>query len=185
MKFESLSPSGLVLITLDVNGDERGFFAERYKRSQFAAAGLPTEFVQDNLSRSAPGVIRGLHYQYAPAQGKLVGVTRGRIWDVAVDLRPRSETLGKSYGVELSDMNGKLLWIPSGFAHGFCAIGDGPADVLYKTTAEYQPEAQGGIIWNDPDLAIEWPVPMPQLSQRDRELGTFAEYRMDPPKWTA
>jgi dTDP-4-dehydrorhamnose 3,5-epimerase len=130
MPSEQLPIDGLVLITLDVYGDARGFFCERYKLSRFAEAGISENFVQDNHSRSAPDVLRGLHYQYAPAQGKLVGVTRGRIWDVAVDIRPHSPTFGESYGTELSDMNGRLLWIPAGFAHGFCVLGEEPADVI-------------------------------------------------------
>lgn len=184
MRFEKLKPDGLVLVELNLNGDPRGFFVERWKRTQFEAAGLPTEFAQDNHSRSAPGVLRGLHYQYSPAQGKLVGVTHGAIWDVAADLRPASPTLGQSFGCELSDVNGKLLWIPAGFAHGFIVTGDEPADVLYKTTAEYESATEGGIIWNDPDLAIEWPVKEPQLSKRDLDLPTFADYRANPPVWS-
>jgi dTDP-4-dehydrorhamnose 3,5-epimerase len=173
---ETLPIDGLVLITLGANGDERGFFYERFKRSDFAAAGLPSDFVQDNHSRSAPRVLRGLHYQYDPPQGKLVGVTRGRIWDVAVDIRADSPTLGQSYGVELSDMNGLLLWIPPGFAHGFCVLGDEPADVLYKITSEYNALAEGGISWDDPELAIDWPMTTPELSKRDRGLQSFADY---------
>ncbi|HEV7699980.1 MAG TPA: dTDP-4-dehydrorhamnose 3,5-epimerase [Pyrinomonadaceae bacterium] len=184
METITTSIQGLLSVRLEVNGDERGFFTERFKRSGFEAAGLPTDYVQDNHSRSAPGVLRGIHYQYAPAQGKLVGVTRGVIWDVAVDLRPESPSFGESYGVELSDMNGCLLWIPQGFGHGFCVLGDESADVLYKTTAEYEPAAEGGIIWNDPDLKIEWPLAEPTISQRDTELATFAEYRARPPRWS-
>lgn len=115
-----LELDGIVLVQLAVHGDSRGFFTERYHQARFQQHGLPTAFVQDNHSRSAPGVIRGLHYQHAPPQGKLVGVTRGRIWDVAVDIRPGSSTFGRSVAAELSDMNGRLLWIPAGFAHGFC-----------------------------------------------------------------
>jgi dTDP-4-dehydrorhamnose 3,5-epimerase len=183
MNYERLAIDGLVLVELGVRGDDRGFFVERFKRSKFEAAGLPTDFAQDNHSRSAPGVLRGLHYQYSPAQGKLVGVTRGRIWDVAVDLRLGSPTFSQSYGCELNDMNGRLLWIPAGFGHGFCVLGEEPADVLYKTTAEYNGECEGGVLWNDPQLAIEWPVDNPQLSQRDLKLPTLAEYRADPPEW--
>jgi len=183
MTSEVLNCKGLALITRRVFGDERGFFIERFKASDFDGTAVPTSFPQINHSRSAPGVLRGLHYQYSPAQGKLVGVTRGRVWDVAVDLRPDSATFGQSYGVELSDVNGLLLWIPVGFAHGFCVIGDEPADVLYQTTAEYEPTTEGGIVWNDPDLAIEWPVSEPKLSQRDLKLPTFAEYRANPPEW--
>jgi len=184
MKHERLAIDGLVLIEMGVRGDERGFFVERYKRSAFEAAGLPTNFVQVNHSRSAPGVLRGLHYQYSPAQGKLVGVTRGSIWDVAVDLRMDSPTLGQSYGCELSDLNGRLLWIPAGFAHGFCVLGNEAADVLYMTTAEYDASTDSGILWNDADLGIGWPVADPQLSPRDRELPAFAEYKQDPPNWS-
>jgi dTDP-4-dehydrorhamnose 3,5-epimerase len=183
MKIERLEIEGLGLVRLGIKGDARGFFLERFKRSEFKAAGLPVEFVQDNHSRSEPGVLRGIHYQYAPAQGKLVGVTRGRIWDVAVDLRADSSTFGQSYSIELSDMNGKLLWIPPGFGHAFLVLGSEPADVVYKTTAEYEPATEGGIIWNDRDLAIEWPIEKPHLSDRDAQLATFADYRANPPLW--
>jgi dTDP-4-dehydrorhamnose 3,5-epimerase len=183
MEFEALAIEGLVLVRLLTRSDGRGFFVERFKSSAFGAHGLPTNFTQDNHSRSEPGVLRGIHYQYSPGQGKLVGVTRGRIWDVAVDLRPASSTFGQSYGVELSDINGTLLWMPAGFGHAFLVLGETSADVLYKTTAEYTPETEGGIIWNDPDLSVEWPIKEPSLSKRDLELPTFAEYRADPPVW--
>src|SRR5947208_15331150 len=128
MQLTALDAEGLLLIELDIYRDSRGFFVERYNRERFHANGMEFDFVQDNHSRSLPGVLRGLHYQYDPPQGKLVGVVRGRIWDVAVDLRPGSPTFGKHAGVELSDENGLLLWIPPGFAHGFCILGDEPAD---------------------------------------------------------
>ena len=134
-----LELKGLALIELDIYGDQRGFFIERFQLTRFRKHGLPTRFVQDNHSRSAPGVLRGLHYQSNPPQGKLVGVTRGRIWDVAVDIRPDSPTYGRSFWVELSDMNGRLLWIPPGFAHGFCVLGDEPVDLLYKVNTTYNP----------------------------------------------
>jgi dTDP-4-dehydrorhamnose 3,5-epimerase len=178
------SINGLTVVELEAIRDERGFFTERYRSSDFGNSGLPTVFVQDNHSRSAPGVLRGIHYQHSPQQGKLVGVVRGRIWDVAVDLRPDSDTFGQSYGCELSDENGRMLWMPAGFGHGFVVIGDEPADVLYKATAEYNPAGEGGIIWSDPDLAIAWPVESPQLSLRDNELPTFLEYRQNPPEWS-
>lgn len=184
MKVQRLKIEGLALIESTINGDERGFFTERYRRSVFREHGLPTDFVQDNHSRSGPRVLRGLHYQHAPPQGKLVGVTRGKIWDVSVDIRPTSATYGESYGVELSDMNGRLLWVPAGFAHGFCVLGDGPADVLYKTDTEYDPSAENGILWSDPDLAIDWPIAEPSLSERDSDLESFAEYRSHPIDWT-
>ena len=183
MKVTSLTLRGLTLIELAVHGDARGFFVERFQAATFEAHGLPTMFAQDNHSRSAPGVLRGLHYQHTPAQGKLVGVTRGRIWDVAVDIRPESPTFGQSFGVELSDLNGRLLWVPSGFAHGFCVLGDEPADVLYKVDGPYNPRGEGGIIWNDPDLAVAWPITRPVLSVRDQGLSSFAEYRAHPVSW--
>src|SRR5215472_13943674 len=119
MKVTRLEPEGLILIELAIKGDGRGFFVERYREELFRQHGLPTDFVQDNHSRSAPRVLRGLHYQFNPAQGKLVGVVRGRIWDVAVDIRKDSPTYRAFYGAELSDENGRMLWIPPGFAHGF------------------------------------------------------------------
>ncbi len=163
MNIEELPLKGLVLLELSVKRDERGYFSERFKRSTFARHGLPEEFVQDNHSRSEPRVLRGLHYQHRPLQGKLVGVIRGRIWDVAVDVRPRSATFGESYSTELSDENGRMLWMPAGFAHGFCVLGDEPADVLYKTTSEYAPGGEGGILWSDPDLAIDLPIGDPLI----------------------
>jgi dTDP-4-dehydrorhamnose 3,5-epimerase len=176
MKVTSLRLEGLKLVELNLHGDERGFFVERFQKEKFLEAGLPALFAQDNHSRSAPGILRGLHYQEQPAQGKLVGVIRGRIWDVAVDIRVDSPTFGKHVGVELSDMNGKLLWIPAGFAHGFCVLGDEPADVLYKVDQLYNPKTEGGIMWNDPELRIEWPIQNPILSVRDQKQSSFLEY---------
>jgi dTDP-4-dehydrorhamnose 3,5-epimerase len=152
-------------------------------KARFAEAGLPTDYLQDNHSRSAPNVLRGLHYQANPAQGKLVGVTRGAVWDVAVDIRPDSPTYGQYHGVELTGENGRLFWIPEGFAHGFCVLGDEPVDMLYKVTGLYNKAGEGGILYNDPDLAIDWPLKNPQLSDRDTNLISFAEYKENPPKW--
>jgi dTDP-4-dehydrorhamnose 3,5-epimerase len=180
MKVTRLEIEGLLLVELVVHGDQRGFFVERFRADRFREYGLPTTFAQDNHSRSAPGVLRGVHYQHTPAQGKLVGVTRGRIWDVAVDIRHDSPTYGRSIGRELSDLNGLLLWIPPGFAHGFCVLGDEPADVLYKVDAPYNPAGEAGIAWDDRDLAIRWPIGEPTVSARDRELPSFAEYRARP-----
>ena len=171
---------GLRLIDLKVYRDDRGFFTERYQRDVFSRAGIPVEFVQDNHSRSIPGVIRGLHYQHHPGQGKLVGVVRGKILDVAVDLRRGSPTFGKWVSVELSDEKGQMLWIPPGFAHGFCALGVEPADVIYKVDAPYSPSSEGGIRFDDPDLNIVWPVSQPVLSEKDKKLQTFAEYSKNP-----
>ncbi|HAR41608.1 MAG TPA: dTDP-4-dehydrorhamnose 3,5-epimerase, partial [Bdellovibrionales bacterium] len=159
----------MALIELSLYGDERGFFVERFHEERFHDAGLFAHFVQDNHSRSAPGVLRGLHYQVSPPQGKLVGVVRGAIWDVVVDIRPESPTFGQHYGVELSDMNGRLLWIPAGFAHGFCVLGESPADVLYKTDGIYNASTEGGITWNDPELKLPWPIANPIVSKRDQE----------------
>jgi len=183
MKVSDCPLEGLKVIDLAVHGDARGFFVERYNRQKFADAGLPTEYLQDNHSRSAPGVLRGLHYQSNPAQGKLVGVTRGRVWDVAVDIRPNSKTYGQWHAVELSDENGRLFWIPGGFAHGFCVLGDQPVDMLYKVTGLYNPAGEGGILYDDPELAVEWPIDNPTLSARDKGLISFAAYKENPAQW--
>lgn len=175
----------LTLIRLTLHGDARGFFVERFNAEAFARAGLPTQFSQDNHSRSAPGILRGLHYQSVPAQGKLVGALHGRIYDVAVDIRPHSPTFGKHYGVELSAENGLLLWVPAGFAHGFCVVGQEAADVLYKVTAPYHAAGEGGIRFDDAALGIDWPVENPILSDRDRNLPSFRDYCDHPPAWNA
>lgn len=185
MKVTKLELEGLALIELAVHGDQRGFFVERFQEARFKEQGLPTHFAQVNHSRSAPGVLRGLHFQFDPPQGKLVGVTRGRIWDVAVDVRPHSPTYGKHCGVELSDMNGRLLWIPAGFAHGFCVLGEEPVDLLYMVDSFYSPQGEKGIAWDDPDLAVQWPVKTPMVSPRDSKLPSFAEYRAKPTDWRA
>lgn len=171
---------GLMLVNLPVYRDARGFFIERYQNERFREAGLPVRFIQDNHSRSYPRVLRGLHFQRDPAQGKLVGVIRGRIWDVVVDIRPTSSTFGKCMGVELSDENGLLLWVPAGFAHGFCVLGNEPADLLYKVDAPYNAAGESGIHWADPALAIAWPVDQPIMSSRDACLGSFADYEARP-----
>jgi dTDP-4-dehydrorhamnose 3,5-epimerase len=183
MKLERLPLSGLALIKLTVHADQRGFFLERFHAAKFAALGLPTSFAQDNHARSAPGVLRGLHYQHNPAQSKLIGVTRGRIFDVAVDIRPSSPTFGQSYCAELSDSNGALLWIPPGFAHGYCVLGTEPADVLYKVETPWNPDGESGIHPFDSELAIPWPVAEAVLSARDQALPSFAEYRKNPVRW--
>lgn len=174
---------GLLLITLPVHRDARGFFVERFREESFRALIPDARFVQDNHSRSHPNVLRGLHYQHSPAQGKLVGVLRGRVWDVAVDIRPDSPTFGEHYGAELSGENGALLWIPPGFAHGFCVLGDEPADMLYKVTAPYSPQGEGGIRFDDAALGIEWPLSHPIVSARDEALASWAEYRRNPARW--
>ncbi len=167
--------SGLRLFELAMFRDERGFFVERFREDKFAALGIHDKFVQDNHSRSEPKVLRGLHFQTAPEQGKLVGVTRGRIFDVAVDLRKNSPTFGKWYGAELSDENGLMLWIPFGFAHGFCVLGNESADVVYKVNGHYNARTDKGLRWNDPALGIEWPVKDPLLSPKDQALPSLRE----------
>ena len=171
---------GLLLVKLRVHRDARGFFMERFQAEKLSKHGLPGHFAQDNHSHSLANVLRGLHFQAEPAQGKLIGVIRGKIWDVVVDLRAASPNFGQSAGLELSDANGLQLWVPAGFAHGFCVVGGEPADVLYKVDAPYNPAGEGGIHWADRDLAIAWPLDKPILSSRDNELGSFAAYRERP-----
>jgi dTDP-4-dehydrorhamnose 3,5-epimerase len=172
-----LALSGLLLVELKIHWDDRGFFVERFNQERFDAHQLPIAFLQDNHSRSGPGVLRGLHYQKDPAQGKLVGVIRGRIWDVALDIRPDSPTFGRWHSCELSDVNGRLLWIPAGFAHGFCVLGQECADLLYKVDSRYNPRGEGGVHWADPNLAIPWPVAKPSVSSRDDCLPKWDQYR--------
>ena len=163
---------GLLVIEPKVFADERGFFMESFKASDFAAFGILQDFVQENHSKSKKGVIRGLHFQRAPyAQGKLVRVVRGSAWDVAVDLRKGSTTFGRWYAQALSAENHLLFWIPEGFVHGFLALED-DTELLYKCTAEYSQTSDGGIRWNDPDIGVAWPqigVP-PLLSSKDAVL---------------
>ncbi len=155
------------IIEPQVFADERGFFMETYKRSEFAAMGIDEIFVQVNRSKSPNGILRGLHYQKQPkAQAKLVHALAGEIIDVAVDIRRGAPTFGRSVVTKLSSRNQRMLYVPAGFAHGFCVISD-EAEVTYMTTAEYAPECEAGIRWNDPDLAIDWPIASPQLSKRD------------------
>jgi len=163
---------GLVIIEPRAFPDERGVFMESFKQSDFERAGIFGPFVQDNCSRSKKGVLRGLHFQRPPhAQGKLVRVSRGRAWDVAVDLRVGSPTFGKYYALELSEENRRLFWIPMGFAHGFLALED-DTELQYKCTAEYHAASDGGVRWDDPDLAIAWPdIGMaPIVSAKDAAL---------------
>jgi len=183
MKLLDCPIAGLKVIQLAVHGDARGFFVERYHRDKMRELGLDVDFVQDNHSRSAPNILRGLHYQHTPPQGKLVGVTRGAVWDVAVDIRLNSPTFGKYHAVELSGENGVLFWIPAGFAHGFCVLGTEPADMLYKVSGLYSAAGEGGISYNDPELAVDWPIKNPLISDRDKGLISFAEYKQNPPVW--
>lgn len=166
-KFQRLEIPDVILIEPEVFSDERGFFMETYKYSELFAFGIKEHFLQDNHSRSAKGVLRGLHYQNPPkAQGKLVRVILGEVFDVAVDIRKGSPTYGRWVGVVLSSENKRMLYIPPGFAHGFCVLSD-VAEVLYKVTEEYAPECEAGIIWNDPEIGIQWPIKNPVLSLKD------------------
>ncbi len=157
---------GLLILEPKIFRDDRGFFVETFQAARYAALGIGP-FVQDNWSRSKRGVLRGLHFQVPPkAQGKLVSVTRGAAWDVAVDIRKESSTFGKHVAVELSDANGRQFWVPPGFAHGFIALTD-DTDFLYKVTEVYAPECEGAIRWDDPALAIPWPISEPLVSGKD------------------
>ncbi|MBC7235379.1 MAG: dTDP-4-dehydrorhamnose 3,5-epimerase [Chloroflexi bacterium] len=164
----------VLIVEPDVYGDERGFFMESYSRRKYAALGIDVEFVQDNHSRSSRGVLRGLHYQARPGQAKLVRVVSGEVYDVAVDIRHGSPTFGKWVGVVLSAENKRQLYIPVGFAHGFCVLSE-MADFLYKVSSYYDPTEERGIVWDDPDLAIDWPVEEPILSPRDRAHPRFKD----------
>ena len=164
----------IILVKPRVFTDCRGFFMETYKKSDFKLAGIDTDFVQDNHSKSIKGVLRGLHYQKEPfAQGKLVRCIRGKIFDVAVDIRKGSPTFGKWVGYELSEENRLMLWIPKGFAHGFLTLSE-EAEVVYKVSGgEYNPDYDAGIRWDDPDIGIDWPVESVEevlLSEKDRNL---------------
>jgi len=171
--FKSLEIPELILIEPKPFPDDRGIFFESFKKSDFANNKINTIFVQDNFSHSIQYVLRGLHYQKSPnAQAKLVTVFRGEIFDVAVDIRKGSPTYGKWLGVTLSEKNHKILYIPEGFAHGFCVTSN-EADVLYKVNNEYSPQREGGIIWNDPTLNIKWPTDTPIVSKKDAELPTL------------
>jgi dTDP-4-dehydrorhamnose 3,5-epimerase len=167
MKVTPTALADVKLIEPRVFGDERGFFFESWNARAFAAAGLPATFVQDNHSRSARGVLRGLHYQIEHAQGKLVRVVAGEVFDVVVDLRRSSPTFGRQFGATLSAANRHLLWVPPGFAHGFLALSD-YAEFLYKTTDYWYPEHERTLLWSDPALAIDWPLSgAPVLTAKD------------------
>jgi dTDP-4-dehydrorhamnose 3,5-epimerase len=180
MQVTSIALEGVRVVHLRIFSDNRGFFVERFNEARFQDDGLPVRFCQDNHSRSAPNVVRGLHYQHGPGQGKLVGVVRGAICDVVVDIRHGSPTYGQHHVQEISDRNGVLLWIPPGFAHGFCVVGDEPADVLYKVDTPYNPQREGGILWNDPQLNIAWPVKQPIINGKDTELQSWSDYARSP-----
>jgi len=172
-RFVKLEILGAILIEPSVFTDDRGFFMETYRRTAFAAAGIPDIISQENHSRSALGVLRGLHYQRPPkGQAKLVRVTAGTVFDVAVDLERNSPTYGKWVGVYLSAEDHRMLYVPARCAHGFCVMSES-ADVVYKVDQEYAPECEGGIVWNDPSLAIQWPIRDPIVSEKDQRWPCF------------
>ncbi|MGS0998155.1 dTDP-4-dehydrorhamnose 3,5-epimerase [Rhodanobacter sp. UC4451_H18] len=166
MKVIETALPGALVLEPQVFGDARGFFYESYNEAKYRAAGVDHRFVQSNVSRSARGVLRGLHYQWPNPQGKLVSVLEGEVYDVAVDIRRGSPTFGQSVGVMLTADNHRHFWIPEGFAHGFCVVSDF-ATFTYQCTALYDPKADAGIRWNDAALAIDWPVSAPLLSDKD------------------
>jgi dTDP-4-dehydrorhamnose 3,5-epimerase len=174
VRVESTQLPGVLRIEPTVFGDARGFFVETFQSDRYSAAGISGPFVQDNLSRSAQGTLRGLHFQEPKAQGKLVQVVRGAVWDVAVDVRRESPSFGKWVGIELTEENRLQLWIPPGFAHGFCVLSES-ADFFYKCTELYAPEYERTVRWNDPALGILWPISEPRLSSKDATAPSLAE----------
>ena len=175
MKVEETKLEGVLLVTPDVFGDDRGFFMETYNRDKAIANGLPGDFVQDNHSKSTKGVLRGLHYQKPQWQGKLVRTVQGEIFDVAVDIRKDSATYGEWVGAYLNDENKQQLYVPEGFAHGFVVTSD-TAEVIYKCTSLYEPSQEGSILWNDPDIGIDWPVDTPLLSAKDETAQRLSDF---------
>ena len=182
MRADAARLKGLVLVEPDVHSDERGFFVETYQADRYAAAGIDTSFVQDNHSRSGLGTLRGLHFQTDPGQAKLVRCARGRIRDVVVDLRRSSSTCGESETFELDDLTHRQLYVPVGFAHGFVVLSE-VADVIYKVTSVYDPQTEAGVAWDDPELAIDWGVEAPLVSERDRANPPLERIRDHLPDW--
>lgn len=174
-EFKRLSIPDVILIKPKIFPDERGFFMETYKKPDFEKAGIKGDFIQDNYSYSKYGVLRGLHFQRSPyAQAKIVRCVKGVIYDVAVDLRRSSKTFGKYVAVILSEHNKYILYVPRGFAHGFLVLSD-VAEVAYKVDNIYAPSYEGGLIWNDPDVGIQWPIDEPILSEKDRRWPTLKQ----------
>lgn len=175
MKVEPTGLPGVLLITPDVYGDDRGCFFESWNRQRYAAAGLDVQFVQDNVSLSRRGILRGLHFQNPQGQGKLVQALQGEVFDVAVDIRRGSPTFGKWYGCKLSDVNRLQLFVPAGFAHGFCVTSE-TALFAYKCTEFYNPQTEFSLKWDDPDIGIDWPVREPELSGKDAAGWLLADF---------
>jgi len=174
MKVTETRLAGVLIIEPKVFGDSRGFFKETFQAERYREAGIEYTFVQDNYSRSQKGVLRGLHYQITKPQGKLVSCPKGAVFDVAIDVDPISATFGQYVGIELTEDNHLQCWVPPGYAHGFCVLTD-TADFQYKCTDYYDPSDEGGLIWNDPDVAIDWPIDQPLLSDKDSKLPTLKE----------
>lgn len=179
INIESRALGEVLVLVPQVFEDSRGFFMEVFRADQFQKLGLPTEFVQDNHSRSAKGVLRGLHFQWDPPMGKLMRVTYGSAFLVAVDIRKGSPTLGQWFGIEVSASNKKQVWAPAGFARGFCVLSDF-AEIQYKCTGIYNNKAESGIRWDDPAVGIKWPIKDPVLSDKDRQAQTLAEWLNSP-----
>ena len=174
MKITQTQLPGVTLIQPEIHGDARGFFTETYQSQRYREGGIDATFVQDNLSRSERGVLRGLHFQVEKPQGKLVSCPRGSVFDVAVDVDPSSSTFKQYVAVELNEENHLQMWIPPGYAHGFCVLSE-VADFHYKCTEFYQPSLERGVFWNDPDIGIRWPITSPTLSAKDGALPRLAE----------
>jgi dTDP-4-dehydrorhamnose 3,5-epimerase len=181
IKLESRSLGDVAVLVPDVFEDSRGFFMETFREDQFKALGLPHQFVQDNHSRSARGVVRGLHFQWEPPMGKIMRVTSGTAFLVAVDIRKNSPTLGKWVGIEASAENRRQVWAPAGFARGFCVLSES-AEIQYKCTGLYNNKAESGILWNDPAIGIEWPVRVSdaELSEKDKKAQTLDQWLARP-----
>jgi len=179
IKIESRHLQDVVVLVPDIFQDSRGFFMETFREDQFKAHALPYHFVQDNHSRSAKGVVRGLHFQWEPPMGKLMRVTQGSAFLVAVDIRKGSPTLGKWAGIEASAENRREVWAPAGFARGFCVLSDS-AEIQYKCTGAYSNKGESGILWNDPAIGIEWPVLNAELSEKDKKAQTLAQWLASP-----
>ena len=179
IRIESRHLEDVVVVLPDIFQDSRGFFTEVYRADQFKELGLPTDFGQDNHSKSAKGVVRGLHFQWEPPMGKLMRVTVGAAFLVAVDIRKGSPTLGKWVGIEASADNRRCVWAPAGFARGFCALADG-TEIQYKCTGIYNSGAESGILWNDPAIGIEWPLTDVAVSDKDRRARTLEQWLATP-----
>jgi dTDP-4-dehydrorhamnose 3,5-epimerase len=179
IKIESKHLEDVCVLVPEVFEDARGFFTETFRTDQFKSLGLPTEFVQDNHSRSAKGVVRGLHFQWQPPMGKLMRVTVGAAFLVAVDIRKGSPTLGQWIGIEATAQNRRMVWAPAGFARGFCALSEA-TEIQYKCTGIYNGGAESGILWNDPAIGIEWPLTDVTVSDKDRKARTLAQWLETP-----